>query len=164
MHWVGGERKEGEMATMVFPSSVRAQVLEQHRELRVLLEAALEELGREGSVEEAAEVRLRAVGRELCERFCAHFAFEGETLRPVLAALDSWGPERVRALDDEHARQRRQLEDIRGRCERGACDAGELHAVLCELAADLARDMAEEEEGCLTAALLGAELLMIDRG
>jgi hypothetical protein len=145
------------MSTLMFPSMVRDQVLEQHGALRALLEEAAEELDRWGSAARD-EARLRAIGRVLCDRFAAHLAFEEQELVPVLAELDSWGPERVRDLYLAHTRQRRKLEDIWRRIEAEP-DADTVAVALADLSDDILRDMETEEEGCLSAQALSSGLL-----
>ena len=151
------------MSTLVFPSLVRSQVLEQHVELRALLERALVEAGAVGSASgDLDRDRLRTTALSLCERFEAHLAFEEEALKPVFAVLDAWGPERVRDLETEHARQRQALDALMGSFHC-AGDIQQLALALRELAADLLADMDEEEQGCLRASLMSAGHLTIER-
>ena len=152
------------MSRLVFPTHVREQVLEQHVELRNLLHRALAEAAPDGSdAPEPDAVRLRTVALELCERFRAHLIFEAEALRPVLAVLDAWGPERIRDLEREHARQQQDLDALLDRMEPGEA-ALRLAPALQSLAGALLRDMEEEEEeGCLRASLLSAVSLTIER-
>ena len=147
------------MATLVFPASVRDQVRKQHAALRVVLEDALATTA--GSTDRDVK-RFSAMARDLCERFCAHLAFEDEALPPVLAVLDSWGPERVMSMHEEHTRQRRVLDELRLMSEVGP-SAQELTAALNKLAAVLLRDMDEEEESLLQSTAMAASFLTIER-
>ena len=97
------------MTLLVFPTHVREQVLAQHAELRTILGRVTDHAVSRGSDVQERAVRLRRVVMELCERFRAHLVFEADALKPVFAVLDSWGPERIRELETEHARQRRDL-------------------------------------------------------
>jgi hypothetical protein len=151
----------GEM--LVFPALVRARVLEQHGELRQLLGDLIADTAamlRPGSAPDRG--RLETAARELGARFRAHLAFEEEELTHVFAVLDAWGPERVRDLQEEHARQRRKLDAVVAGFEAEMA-AEPMAEALLELAADLLRDMADEEEGCLRASLLGADTLTVER-
>lgn len=151
------------MPSLVFPSLVRNQVLEQHVELRALLERAIADATPERSARQALDAdRLGTTARELCARFRTHLAFEEETLVRVFAVLDAWGPERVRNLHDDHARQRHEFDALLGRFESGG-DVELLALALRNLAADLLRDMEEEEEGCLRASLMSADSLTVER-
>jgi hypothetical protein len=151
------------MPSLVFPSMVRNQVLEQHVELRAILKRVIADASPGGSSpREVDAVRLGTTARDLCQRFHAHLAFEQEALTPVFAVLDSWGPERVRDMHDEHARQRRELDALLCRVEAGD-DIEPLTLALRVLAADLLRDMEEEEAGCLRASLMSADSLTVER-
>jgi uncharacterized coiled-coil protein SlyX len=152
------------MATLVFPTHVREQILEQHAGLRVLLRGAMDHAAdREGSSDdEPGAVRLRAILSELCEQFRAHLVFESDALKPVFAVLDSWGPERIRELDIEHARQRQELDALRARLVSEK-NIHRLSAAISGLADDLLNDMDAEEDGCLRASLLSAVSLTVQR-
>jgi hypothetical protein len=149
--------EEVNMSTLVFPSMVRDQVLEQHGVLRGLLEEAAEELDRPRS-SGRDDTKLRAIGRALCDRFADHLLFEERELVPVLATLDSWGPERVRDIHVAHARQRRKLEVLWERLDVEP-DAEDVAEALTDLADDMLRDMEAEEAGCLSAEAMSSSLL-----
>lgn len=144
-----------------FPKSVREQVVAQHRELRPLLREALEQTTH--ALRGRADLtRLATLVVQLRRRFLAHLAFEERALFPVLAAVDLWGPERVAELADEHARQRSQLDTLVDGMHAG-WDEERVAVVLRSLASDLMLDMAEEEKGCLSPALLHEEMMIVDR-
>jgi len=147
------------MATLVFPATVRDQVRKQHTELRTVLQDALASTV---ASEDRDPKVLAVLARDLCERFRAHLAFEDEALRPVLAVLDSWGPERVMSLHQEHARQRVVLDELRLKLEAEP-SVPELTAALNQLAATLLRDMDEEEQGLLQSSAMAANFLTIER-
>ena len=146
------------MPMMVFPAAVRDQVRAQHNELRGLLSKAAT-LANDTSG--PAESDLVGAARALHLQFRAHLAFEDEALKPVLAVLDSWGPERVRNMHEEHVRQRRRVDDLIAMCEAGN-GSTELAVALGALARDLLDDMADEESGCLGTVAMSSECLMIE--
>ena len=147
------------MPLLVFPSHVRSQVLDQHVELRALLERAVAHL--ESPLGPDAGMT-GAIVQEVSQCFLAHLAFEDETLKPVFAVLDSWGPERVRDLDTDHARQRRQLAGLVAKLESKA-DVLDVAEALRGLVTDLLRDMEEEEGGCLRATAMSSGCLTVER-
>jgi hypothetical protein len=146
------------MAALLFPSMVRDDILEQHADLRVRLDELAEEVGLWRSGESGSDDRFRALGRDLCARFSAHLEFEDEELVPVLALLDSWGPERVRELQITHGRQRRKVEALSTRLEFEP-DPDEIERALADLAEDMSKDMESEERGLLSQAAMAAPLL-----
>jgi len=142
----------------VFPSTVRSQVLAQHEELREFTSRTAAEADR-GTLQPETLARL---AREIHRRFHDHLLFEEKALVPVLWAVDGWGPERVQELRSDHARQRRELDDVLAGLESGW--SGERLALeLTRLTDDLMKDMAEEETGCLRASLLNDGCLSYER-
>jgi hypothetical protein len=157
------ERQVLTMPSLVFPSLVRDQILGQHIELRGLLVQVIADATPGHPDRRAVESpQLMTTARELCARFKAHLVFENEELARVFAALDSWGPERVRALHDEHFRQRQELDALLAKLEAG-CDAEELALEIRELATRLSRDMEDEEAGCLSDSSMSANSLPRER-
>ena len=140
--------------TLVFPASVREAVLDQHRELRALMQDVLNECD--------DRERFVRVIRDLHRRFGAHLEFEERELAPVLAVVDHWGPERLRAMHEEHARQRAEFAGLLAGTEAG-WPTEQLAAVVRDLISELFRDMDDEESGYLDAKLLGAQFLEIER-
>jgi hypothetical protein len=67
----------------------------------------------------------------------------------------------VRALETEHARQRRELDALVARLCSG--DVEQIAGALRALAGDLLRDMDEEEQGCLRPGLMSDGHLTIER-
>jgi hypothetical protein len=135
--------------SLVFPSTIRSQVLAQHEKLRELANKTLAETA--GSSLDVNS--LERCAREVHERFHSHLLFEESALVPVLWVVDGWGPERVDDLRREHARQRQELDAVIQGLESG-WSAERLALELTRLAGDLLKDMIEEEEGCLRASLL----------
>jgi hypothetical protein len=151
------------MPSLVFPSSVRDQVLAQHGELRALLAPVLAPATLTHPAPPEMDVaHLSTTARDLCARFRTHLAFEEDELARVFAVLDVWGPERVRALHEGHARQRQELDALLGRFESGG-EAEQLALDLRRLATNLLRDMEEEEEGFLRASLMSSDSLPFER-
>jgi uncharacterized lipoprotein YmbA len=144
--------------SLVFPSMVRLQILEQHDELRALVKQALAEAA--ASTGTAVDLERRT--RELHGRFDQHLRFEEQALVPVLWAVDGWGPERVQDLRLEHARQRRELDAVIEGLESGWSDE-RLAQELTRLGDDLLRDMDEEEQGSIRADLLCDGVLTCER-
>jgi hypothetical protein len=144
------------------PATVRAQVIEQHRGLRALLQQALEATttSLQGSGPPAPV--LAELIRELRARLLAHLGFEERWLVPVLAEADAWGPERVRDLVAEHIRQRAELDTLAEGIQTG-WDIGRLALATRSLVTDLLCDMDEEERGCLSAELLRDDVVAIDQ-
>jgi hypothetical protein len=151
------------MAMLVFPSQVREEILEQHGALRALLHRAID--GPEVASSGAARIgsaEMRAIGLELCNRLREHLVFEADALRPVFAVLDYWGPERIRELDTEHARQRQELDALKSKLD-SEDDLQALSTDLSKLAGELLKDMDAEEDGCLRASLLCDVSLTVER-
>jgi len=151
------------MASLVFPTLVREQILEQHGELRTLVRRAIEHaVPDRADGPEPDPTELRAVVVELCERVRAHLVFEADALRPVFAVLDSWGPERIRDLNTEHIRQGQDLDALLAKVDAQE-NIHQLSVAVSMLGADLLKDMDAEEDGCLRASLLSAVSLTIER-
>jgi hemerythrin HHE cation binding domain-containing protein len=150
-----------ETVSIMFPASVRERVLEQHRVLRELLQQTLDATTRTFQPGGPHLDELARLVHDLRARFWAHLAFEERALVPVLAHLDLWGPERVQDLLAEHTRQRAQLETLVEGIE-DQWDVERLAVALRSLATDLLLDMAEEEEGCVSAELLSDQMMVVD--
>jgi hypothetical protein len=148
--------------TLVFPASVREAVLDQHRELRALMQGVLAACACEGPPQQHDRERVVEMIRDLHRCFDAHLAFEERELGSVLAVVDHWGPERLRAMHEEHAHQRAGLADLLEGTQAG-WQTEQLARVARGLVSELVRDMDDEESGCLDAKLLGAQFLEIER-
>jgi hypothetical protein len=150
------------MPSLVFPSLVRDEVLKQHVELRGLLERVIADAAPQSCAPGELDAEgLATKARDLCARFRTHLAFEEDALARVFAVLDAWGPERVRNLHDDHARQRREFDALLGMFESGG-DVELLSVALRNLASDLLRDM-EEEEDRLGASPMSDDSLSVER-
>jgi len=105
--------------TLVFPASVREAVLDQHRELRALMQAVTDACAREPLARAHDGERFVRMIRDLHRCFDAHLEFEESELGPVLAIVDHWGPERLRAMHEDHARQHSLRPCAQGRTPAG---------------------------------------------
>ena len=150
-------------SSLLFPATVRRQVLEQHTTLRQLLQEALDQTTRCLQRRDPDFGQLTTSAQELHRRFHAHLAFEERALAPILAVMDLWGPERVADLLTEHGRQRAELDTILEGIE-GGWDMERVALTLRSLAADLLIDMEEEERGCLAAEQLREEFIQPPHG
>jgi hypothetical protein len=143
----------------MFPSRVRCEVLAQHSFLREMLQRALA-ITTEGLKRmEPVVGELGDAVHELRRHFRAHLAFEERALLPILATEEVWGPERARALVEEHDRQRAELDTLLEGMEDG-WDLPHLALTLRSLVVDLLRDMQEEEETRLGDELMGKPLIV----
>jgi hypothetical protein len=141
-------------------SQVRMEVLSQHEGLRDLLGAALAatsapEKGRENLLE------IAHLAHEIRRRFRAHLTFEERVLVPILSGVDGWGPPRVRDLVSEHTHQRLEIDAVIQAIE-GGMESAQIANALRSLAADLVRDMDEEERDYLGPELLRDDILFTD--
>jgi hypothetical protein len=150
----GGIAMSEQGSSLFFPATVRKQVLEQHTFLRELLQRALDQTTR-GLLHDGTTglFELADTAGELARRFYAHLAFEERRLAPILGMMDLWGPERVADLLSEHERQRAEMKALLEGITTG-WDADRVALTLRSLVADLIKDMAEEERGCLQAEIL----------
>lgn len=147
---------------MVFPASVREAVLDQHRELRALMQAVLDECACEPPAQERDRERFVQMIRALHRCFAAHLEFEERELAAVLAVVDHWGPERLRAMHEEHARQRAEFAGLLEGTDAG-WQTEDLAIVVRSLVTELTCDMEAEERGCLDTKLIHAQFLEIAR-
>lgn len=144
------------------PSEVRNRVLADHELLRERL-ARIEILARtvlEGRVGAASELRDHAA--ELGVELSNHFDLEDDILVEVLRNADPWGPERVARLQEDHARQRQMLAQLR----QSAGDVGRPDLELALTARGFVQlmfeDMEEEERLLLSEDLLRDDIIALD--
>jgi len=148
--------------SVFFPAAVRDRILEQHDDLRALLQQSLDVTTRAFTAEGPGLDELARLTHDLRARFRAHLAFEERTLFPVLERLDVWGPERVAELRDEHARQRAELDTlIEGLATEW--DQPRMALTLRSLTTELLLDMEDEERGCLSSEALRDEMVVVGR-
>lgn len=150
-----------EVRDAMTPGRVRRTILEQHRGLRGLFQLAVAHTTKalRGAEDRA---RLATVVEEIAQRFRDHLALEERILVPVLRDSDVFGPERVRQLIDEHARQREELDTLRAGIIDG-WDAAMLATALRSLVTDFFADMLEEERTILTPGILSDDAVAVDQ-
>jgi iron-sulfur cluster repair protein YtfE (RIC family) len=127
------------------PSTVRVELLRQHQAVRELLHQAQAACA---AALQGKDTELARLIHDLRRRFRNHLVLEERLLIPVLSCADIWGPERARNLIEEHEQQGRELDELATRVESGA-KPEELARALDTLAAELLRDMDEEERDYL---------------
>jgi iron-sulfur cluster repair protein YtfE (RIC family) len=139
----------------------RFRVLEQHRELRQLLETGLDlvrgALGGNGQ----ALWELPALLDRTHQAFRCHLAEEESLLLPILDDDVPVGPMRAAILRQEHDRQRAEMEALAAK-ER-SCTMDELAARYSELVQALLMDMEAEERELLTPDVIRDDGIVIDQ-
>jgi hypothetical protein len=144
------------------PASVALRrVLDQHAELRALLEAGLEQvcLVLAGSV--AASGSLRSLMGLTPRTFVQHLAYEEALILPILADDLPVGPLRMERILEEHARQVAEVEAL---CawQEGADPTG-LATRFGALAQALLADIEHEERDVLTPDVIRDDAVVIDQ-
>jgi hemerythrin len=89
-------------------SEVRAELMEQHAELRVMATGLLHvaERAREG---EAVHGELSSVLARFTDALRRHNSREEVLLRDILPTVDTWGPAHDRILTEEHVQEHAEL-------------------------------------------------------
>jgi iron-sulfur cluster repair protein YtfE (RIC family) len=141
-------------------SKIRRIILVEHELLRSNLssiEALLDQVtAGEVAARQSAHQQLNA----LLQTFLRHIEHEERVLRPVLAEIDAWGPQRKAAMDEEHAMQRELVTQLATIDPSGdpAAWAREVRI----FAKDLLMDMADEEKTCLSPNVLRDDVVVVD--
>lgn len=144
----------------LMPSEVRRKVLSQHREIEQMLaelEVGVAHLG-DGTVEADQVKRAAYALRGILE---LHMNFEEAYMAPAIQEADGFGPERVRHLHLEHAQQRRELDRLVDQI-REAVSPDDLREGVAKLAANLRKDIEEEEREYVNDRLLRDNLIPTD--
>lgn len=142
--------------------AARTEILAQHAGIREVL-GDLDRLTREVlSGQGPGVIRLRAVVGGLRLQLERHLAFEEAHLVPVLKRADPWGPDRVKRLAEEHARQRRELATLEGDA-LATSDLRMTALALQKLIADVLTDMDHEERSLLVSDVLRDDLVAVDQ-
>jgi WS/DGAT/MGAT family acyltransferase len=143
-------------------SELREAILAQHAVLSELLDAvetaAARVQGGDGSVLEL----LRERARELHDRMSEHLEFEDRCLVPTVRAVEAWGPERARQIDEEHVDQRELLAFVLGRLEDRGSPVQLLAEQLRSFVGAVRDDMHYEEEAVLSDELLRDDVVAVD--
>jgi hypothetical protein len=143
------------------PTQIRAELLGQHAEIRVLIAEIRQsaELARRG---EPREKELRDGVARLAAFIVAHNAREEELLAPVLPTVDAWGPVRADIMDEGHLSEHRALSQALAAIPHTPREfAGAGVEVLCER---ILEHMASEEEVLLAEELLRVDTVTVDVG
>jgi len=92
------------------PSEIRAALLEQHAQIRALMEQIRHVAERARRGEPVGEELRTGVAR-LAAAFIEHNAREEELLRPIIPTIDAWGPARAEIMDEVHVREHEVLRE-----------------------------------------------------
>ncbi len=139
------------------PSQIRERVLAQHDLLRLRLQSLCKGVDEVRAGDLAVEeLRLRAW--ETLALLRAHVKDEERWLLPALAEADGFGPERVRALQEEHRVQAKEMAETL-EALRDAEQPEELASGIEALVKRILDDMDEEEETYLNPNLLKDDLV-----
>ena len=147
------------------PREVRAVILKEHAQLRARLaqlSALLKLEQREGHPNAVDE--LRREFRALSEFFAEHLALEDKLLPPLLRDDYAWGEVRTQAMKEHHAEQREELAKLRSMLDPPASERETVFAALERFVAELELDMHYEEEGLLSPAILGDNIVSVESG
>jgi iron-sulfur cluster repair protein YtfE (RIC family) len=144
----------------MYPSQVRARILEVHRSLRASLDrvVALADAVDGGTATVGA---LRAEIDDLARSLRDHDALEDEILAPVLADTDAFADVRTRQLVEHHEAHRRELEQGLQRLVNTHSDVGAIALLARETMAALRADMDQEERELLDPGVLRDDTITI---
>jgi hemerythrin-like domain-containing protein len=136
---------------------VRDAVLEEHGELRRLLDEIEPLIARFERGDEAAGPPLREQALGLYERFSAHLEFEDRILAPVLREAGTQGERHAEHLAHEHHEQRELLRYLLGRLTAQPRSTLLVARELSSFAEYLRLDMRHGEETLLADEALGSD-------
>lgn len=112
------------------PSKLLAELLQQHDELRKLMDRC-EELAEQLDIGKGDPAALAREIAKLRIAFDTHNKFEEQLLRPVLREMDAFGDVRIERMFSEHVGEHRsmrlQLGDATTNALRGAIDSLRVH-------------------------------------
>jgi len=128
---------------------VRNRILEQHAELRGMLDEISDLADRFQAEGETVGEALRERGLELYARFEEHLGFEDRCLAPALRVAHAKGVEAANRLANEHAEQRQLLRYLLDRLKNQRQPTLLVVRELQSFAEYLRQDMAHEEEKLL---------------
>jgi hypothetical protein len=144
----------------MLPSQIRETILERHRRLVPLLDAA-EEAAERAIVGEASEAELRARMEELERAYRDLVEEERALLRPELEEVDAWGGERAAALDRVHLRQRLRLARTRQVSEEGGIAPRQLARKVIRTVEAIRAELQRHERRFLSPDLLRDDLVVV---
>lgn len=125
------------------PIEVRARILEEHAQLRGLLDRARREAGQALNRSKPAAIALRSTTLALCKFMRGHLDTEDRYLLPLLETSTPWGRRRAAHLRDEHEAQRGMLMGLEDAVRRQSDP--ELGRAVEAVVPVLEEDMAAEE-------------------
>jgi hypothetical protein len=145
----------------LWPSEIRRRILDEHADVRVLVNHALD-------AAQAAVVLGKTGIPALCEAATAlyirlrnHMAYEEAVLVPALRDADAWGEQRVQAFLAEHQVQRTVLAKLIALGNDATKTAAELAGRVVLLVGRIKADMDEEEREVLDPNLLRDDLVVV---
>lgn len=146
------------------PSEIRLRILEEHQQLRELLDEIERAATKapEHDPQKEAEDTLRAAAARLHEVLTRHLELEEKILVPALRDADGFGPARVEELLTEHEEQRADLEFAIGRAARSLGSYEHVRTHLLRLCERLREDMTHEEDEFLSKDLLRDDIIRIE--
>lgn len=143
------------------PSEVRQRLLKDHAVLRKQLDEVDRWAEQVLIGDENAEGSLRRTATDLYRALIQHTYAEEQILIPILADVDSFGPNRVERLKEEHERQRVGLSRALESASDDEGNVGELARSVLELNAELRADISEEESSILNTDLMKDDVLNV---
>jgi iron-sulfur cluster repair protein YtfE (RIC family) len=138
-----------------------AEILEDHARIRTLLGSALEVAEQAIAGHPPARALLPHLLYGIRVTLERHLAFEEAILVPILTEDLPVGPQRARALEEEHRRQRAEIAALSD--ARAADDLGALVCNLRTLVRDFLADMAIEERELLRGDVVRDDLVSVDQ-
>ncbi len=141
-------------------SEIRAELLEQHAQIRALAEQAREAATRAGA---GSRDELRRSVTRLGEVLRAHNLREEEALREIVRTIDAWGPVREEIMDEEHVAEHLELQAaLFG--TNAASDAETAATVVLSVLVRILAHMTHEEAVILSADVLRDDVLLARDG
>ncbi len=141
-------------------SKIRKIVLVEHEGLRISLNAVGALLDQVGAGNKEAAQSAKTQLNELLTTFLRHIEHEERILEPVLAEVDAWGPQRKKAMDEEHALQRAQITRLASLDP--LADPKRWVSEVKAFTSELLVDMADEEKTCLSPNVLRDDVVVVD--
>lgn len=92
------------------PSEIRAELLDQHAQIRALMEEIRQDARRAQRGEPIGDTLLAGIER-LTVAFVQHNGREEELLRLIIPTVDAWGPARAEIMDEAHVHEHRMLRE-----------------------------------------------------
>ena len=142
------------------PGEIREHILRDHVRLRALLQD-IRMLTHSAEKDSAVSDTLRHSLMEFIEVFFRHLESEESLLPDVVEGADSWGPERLAHMSEEHSAQRAALRELSYRAQKEPPQA--LAADANALVDTILRDMSAEERDLLGEDVLRDDIVAIDQ-